>query len=110
MILQCGNKDCRKWMHLHCIAEDAAERAAGDAPGNKASNVKRKSKTKKLTLNPPAVAITQKDSHTAEVFLEGSPNGPDETPADETKIVLTDEDGGQQTESVHCLFCHTAIE
>lgn len=27
MILQCGKEDCRKWQHLRCIAEAAAQQA-----------------------------------------------------------------------------------
>lgn len=27
MILQCGNKECRRWQHVKCIAEAAVEAA-----------------------------------------------------------------------------------
>lgn len=72
MILQCANEECRKWLHLKCIAEDAVQRASeGESEKQKASS-KRKSqvKSQRLSPTPPALAAAQITSLNlkAEVF------------------------------------------
>ena len=113
MILQCSNKDCRKWMHVKCIAEDAAERAKeAQEPSAKkrksTSSAKRKSKGgKESDISPSGSAFVQNDSVTAEVFITDAP--PDK-PAEKTEIVITDAEGERRIEEVCCLTCGKAVE
>jgi len=120
MVLQCSSADCRKWLHVKCIAEDAVRRAAeaasGEQPGltksptgKKKAKEKRKSKAKG-DIDSSAQAVAQKDAFTAEVLLEGLSQGTDSEPAERTEIVFTDGQGEQRSESVRCLFCSSEIE
>ncbi|TKA83772.1 hypothetical protein B0A55_00002 [Friedmanniomyces simplex] len=125
MILQCEAPKCRKWMHVDCIINDAVQRASpgaaaaarrkGKAVTTTTTRTKKKQKKSAgsvalLEPTPPAIAIAQKDAYTAEFFVKGSPNGSDETPSRETKIVVTDGEGGRRKENVRCLFCRESIE
>ncbi|KAK4954559.1 hypothetical protein LTR10_007990 [Elasticomyces elasticus] len=106
-ILQCDSPECRKWMHVRCIVNDAVQRAAQES--TKKGRATKAKKSNPITLSPtlPAIAIAQKDAYTAELFVE---RWPDDTPSKETKIVITNGDGEKRTENVHCLLCHNAIE
>ncbi|KAK5120438.1 hypothetical protein LTR85_006377 [Meristemomyces frigidus] len=112
MILQCPNKDCRKWMHVKCIAEDAVERAGGaEEPRTKkrksAGAAKKKGRAKEFEMSTSCSAAAQVDSVSAEVFVAGAPK---EDPAKTTEIVVTNADGEKQTENVRCLVCGEEVE
>ncbi|EMC95259.1 hypothetical protein BAUCODRAFT_72155 [Baudoinia panamericana UAMH 10762] len=112
MIVQCSNTDCRKWMHLRCIAEDAVSRAADGSPPKKKKNGKRKSKADNvvLTAESPALAAAWKGSFTALVYVKGEPKDAGEKRAASTKIVIRDVDEDQEEElDVRCLFCHSIV-
>ncbi|KAK0947655.1 hypothetical protein LTR29_000912 [Friedmanniomyces endolithicus] len=113
MILQCESQKCRKWMHVDCIVKDAVQRANREtARKGKAVKIKKRASVASFALEPtpPATAIAQEDGYTAEFFVRGSPDGPDDTPSEVTKIVVTDAEGEQRTEHVTCFFCHEPIE
>lgn len=117
IILQCPDPDCRKWLHVKCIAEDAVARANNDLPARGKRKSTGPTPKKRSTLTDPSIspnsaaqAIALNGLVTAEVFIRGLPDGPDEHPAENTEIVLTSEDGEKRSESICCLFCHTAIE
>ncbi|KAK3117395.1 hypothetical protein LTR53_001309 [Teratosphaeriaceae sp. CCFEE 6253] len=133
MILQCDNAECRKWMHVQCIIEDAVTRVVGPDDHSPASRKgrakpvpqqkKEKAKKKKLRqdeaaeadapLSPtlPAIAIARSGPYTAELFVKGTPDGPDSTPAPRTEIVITDEAGGEgRAQRVRCLVCGSTVE
>lgn len=51
-----------------------------------------------------------KEPYTAEVYVSGLPNGPEQTSAEKTQVKITDAEGGSRLLSVHCLFCKQEIE
>ena len=57
-----------------------------------------------------AQAKAQTGSFTAEVFIQGLPNGDNQTPADKTEVVITKAGGEKQSQDVRCLFCDEEIE
>ena len=63
-----------------------------------------------IGANSQAAAKAQTDSFTAEVFIKGLPNVDGQTPAEKTKIVITNADGENKTKDVSCLFCGSKIE
>lgn len=112
MILQCSNKDCRKWMHLKCIAEDARDRASADEePSVKkrksVGSAKRKGRGKDVKMSSGASAFAQNDTVSAEVFVADSPK---DDPATTTEIVITGADEEKRSEIVRCLICGEAVE
>lgn len=111
MILQCSNEDCRRWQHVKCIAEATVQRAADEASGTKKSTPK-KSRPKAITISADSLAQAkaQTDSFTAEVLIQGLPNGESHTQAEKSEIIVTNAQGEKQTQDVTCLFCHNKIE
>lgn len=132
LIVQCSNGDCRKWMHVRCIAEKALQRARKHnsltrrnspsdhylpvddqaAPKRSSKPQKKKGKLKNAANNPnlTAVAIASKGLLTAEVFVKGHPDRPRVEPAEEDEIIITTEDREQYSEDVCCLFCETEVD
>lgn len=126
MILQCANKECNKWMHVKCIAEEAVREAgkcrdlqrisifnsytADDAADEQKATKKRKLDNIKIGPRSLAQAKAQKGSFTAEIFIKGLPDGEESTPAERTEIIVTDGEGEKHAQSVGCLFCGTEIE
>lgn len=115
MILQCANEECRKWLHVKCVAEDAVRRASDEAAAtaSKTKAPKRKkiaaAKNLDIDANSSAVATAQKDAFTADVFVKGLPDGPNQEAASTTEIVVMSEEG-KKAEDVSCLFCGSKIE
>lgn len=131
LIVQCSNGDCRKWMHVRCIAERAVQRARElamvssqvskanillivedeAAPKRSSKAQKKKGKPKNPANNPnlTAVAAASKGTVSAEVFVKGHPDRPNVEAAEEDEIVITTEDQEQYSEDVCCLFCGTEI-
>lgn len=100
LILQCSNAECRKWLHVKCIAEDAVRTAAEAVHGErqlkgsakKAPKTKAASRKRKLTSSAraeqlveanikdgedvgtsptsSAQAMARLDAFTAEVFIK----------------------------------------
>lgn len=119
MIIQCSNPECRKWLHLKCIAEEAAIRHATSSDGQtKSSAAKRKSGNQKHMAispksNPQAAASAFKDRVVADVFIKGESrpglDGNVVEPAERTEIIVTDGDQ-RAVESVQCLLCRRTID
>lgn len=109
MILQCANRDCRKWLHVKCIAERAVQEAAEDTPSAKKQ---KKARPKDLSIgsSSSALAKAEKDSFVAEVFLKDLPDGKEHAAAKASEIVVTSSKGEQSSQDVCCLFCGTEIE
>ncbi|KAK5133253.1 hypothetical protein LTR08_007987 [Meristemomyces frigidus] len=112
MILQCSNKECRKWMHVKCIAEDALERAGKEQPTSakkrkSSGSTRRKTKAKALSVSESCSAASHSDTVSAEVFIA---NTPKDHPAETTETVITGADGEKQSESVRCLVCGEEVE
>ena len=61
-----------------------------------------------------AISLAQAKAHTgsftAEIFIQGLPNGDNQTPADKTEVVITKPEGEKQAQAVRCLFCDEEIE
>lgn len=134
LIVQCSNGECRKWMHVRCIAKNALERASSSNPASSNQSQSqltnptppvasqspnqppdcspKKGKLKNPANNPnlTAVADATKGLTTAEVFVKGYPDRPNVEPAEEDEIVITTETGEQYSEEVRCLFCETEVE
>jgi hypothetical protein len=132
LIVQCSNSDCRKWMHVRCIAEKAVQRAGtyhGNlcgvrlsdfhipadeqaAPKRSSKARKKKGKLKNVTDNTTltAVALASKGSVTAEVLIKGHPDRPKAVPAKEDEIIITTKDEEQYSEEVCCLFCRAELD
>lgn len=131
LIVQCSNSDCRKWMHVRCIAQKALLRtrefttvlswlSTADpfitveeqkAPKRSSKAQTKKGKPKNPTNNPnvTAVSFASKGEVSAEVFVKGHPDRPNVEPAEEDEIIITTEDHEQYPEDVCCLFCGTEI-
>jgi hypothetical protein len=132
LIVQCSDGDCRKWMHVRCIAEKALQQAREysslvrphsisdlhflvddqAAPKRSSKAQKKKGKLKNPANNPnlTAVAVASKGSITAEVFIKGHPDRPKVEAAEEDEIIITTGDGEQYSEDVRCLFCGTEVD
>lgn len=130
MILQCGNPDCRKWMHVKCIAETAVHKAAA-APGKRIidtespmsnltttaddanESVARKARPKNEGITAKSVVSSKMENEgfTAEVLIKSLPNGEGQTPAAETsEIVITTPDGENYSAAVNCLLCGKEVD
>ncbi|KAM0722448.1 hypothetical protein Q7P37_001889 [Cladosporium fusiforme] len=120
LIVQCSNGECRKWMHVRCIAKKALERAIEDqAPHKRSSKAhKQKGKLKNPANNPylTAVADASRNLTTAEVFIKDLPKRPNAEEnefvitAEETEIVITTESREQYSEELCCLFCGSQVD
>ncbi|KJX93211.1 ebs-bah-phd domain-containing protein [Zymoseptoria brevis] len=116
LILQCSDPACRKWLHVKCIAERAAQRAADETSTTKKKGTqpapKKRGRPKNLTISAtsPAVAKASKGTYTAEVFLKGLTESPQAQPATHTEIIISGPDGEPLAEELCCLFCDTPIE
>ena len=110
LILQCANPECKQWLHVKCIAETAAQ-SANEGSGKKSAGAKRrKAKDPDVVVTPPAQAAARAGSYLAEVYVEGLPDGPDDTPETKSRIVISnDDEDGKREEDLRCLFCDTAI-
>ena len=129
MILQCGNKDCRKWQHVKCIAETAVQQAgkflsrqlnrynsntslADEATGNK-NKTTRKETPKNISIdkNSSALAKAESGSFTAEVFIKGLPDAENRAASEVSEIAVTNKGNNEKhTANVCCLFCEKEIE
>jgi hypothetical protein len=131
LIVQCSNSECRKWMHVRCIAEKAVQRAgtyhgnlcgvrlsdfhipvdeqAGPKRSSKAQKKKGKLKNANYS-NLTAMALASKGSMTAEVLIKGHPDRSKAEPAKDYEIVITTKDEEQYSEEVCCLFCGAEVE
>ena len=123
MIIQCGNRDCRKWLHVKCIAEAAVQETGesrnfqlGPMRANVVTAGAKKSKQKikldhvPLDKESSAVAIAERNSVRAEVFIKGTPEGGHIVPSSTTELVMTTADGQRQAKELCCLFCGSEIE
>jgi hypothetical protein len=132
LIVQCSNSDCRKWMHVRCIAEKALHRArkfrlsvccvklsdfripvedqAAPKRSSKAQKKKGKLKNPVDNSNLTAVALASKGSVTAEVLIKGHPDRSKAEPAKEDEIIITTENQEQYSEEVCCLFCGAELD
>lgn len=122
LIVQCSNGDCRKWMHVRCIAERALQRAGmlrcqleeaeskTDHAPDKSSKTPRKTKSPSNNTEVKAVADASKGDLKAEVFIKGFPNRPQDKPAGEDEIIISRGKQQQYSEDVCCLFCGTEVE
>jgi len=115
MIIQCSHEDCRKWLHMKCIAERAVQEAAGDiTAAKKKTNKKKNSRSVSASTDTTssAVATAAQGSSTVEVFVKGLPVDPGKSiaPATRTEIVVKRGDGSQRTKEFCCLHCGRVIE
>ncbi|KAK5172282.1 uncharacterized protein LTR77_003920 [Saxophila tyrrhenica] len=110
MIVQCGNKECRKWLHVKCIAEAAVEEAASEKKKSKKAKSNSVSTSTKSSTQSSAIAVAEKNDYRAEVFVMGTPNDPKLVPADTTEIAMFLPDGKKLTKALGCLFCGVEIE
>lgn len=76
-----------------------------------------KKKAKKTKPNPvavsaksSAVAIAEKNSYRAEIFIKGLPASGDSFPAGSTEISITAPGGEMKSKEMCCLFCGVGIE
>ncbi|CZT19474.1 uncharacterized protein RCC_05325 [Ramularia collo-cygni] len=115
LILQCSNETCRKWLHVKCIAERAAQQADSHASGkqngvNSAAKKRGRPKNPSISNDSSAVAKAVKGKFSSEIFIKDLPQGPDVTPATSTEIIVTDDKGVQYSEELCCLFCDQAVK
>lgn len=116
LILQCSEKDCRKWLHVKCIAEDAVTRAAKDASLKRKKPMKASKKQNSHTTtteepDPRSQASAVKDDFSADVLVKGLPEHSDDSAASKSEIIITNAaDGSKNSEEVRCLVCRTIID
>lgn len=133
LILQCSNETCRKWLHVKCIAERAAQQAgkvvqtqlssasdtdlhiayhATSKKNGASSAAKKRGRPKNLFISDesPAVAKAVKGPFTSEIFIKDLPQCDDAKPATSTEIIITDDKGEQHSEDICCLFCDEVVE
>lgn len=131
MIVQCSAQNCRKWMHVLCIAEETLKRSrkhsfasSGSSEANKRCPVndaksKRSSKSQKRAIEPKndldgskmtPIAESQRNGWLVQIYFKGHPDRAETVAAKQDEIVITDPDGNRHSEEVCCLFCDSVIE
>lgn len=130
MIIQCSNAKCRKWLHVNCIAEQAvkeyekgtsidmaplipADDITANGPKKAANTPKKRGRPKNVKINPETkasgLATNKQGTVSAEVFIKGVPDGPNDTPSASSEVVLIDSDGQEHAEDLLCLHCSETI-